>query len=61
MLKPKTYPALMQALEEGARLGYRRAFKHQETPSENQIIENITDACLFSILEWFDLEEAETK
>ena len=57
MMKPKFRVILEQAIEEGVRRGYSRAHKHVENPSEGAIIENIEDAVMSSIYEYFDFEE----
>ena len=56
-MKPKFRVILEQAIEEGVRRGYSRAHKHVENPSEGAIIENIEDAVMSSIYEYFDFEE----
>lgn len=53
-MKPNTYVILQRAVEEGALLGYRRAFKHIENPTEDAIVETITDAIMLSVSEVFD-------
>jgi len=56
-MKPKFRVILEQAIEEGVRRGYHRAFKHVENPTEGAIIEQIEDAVMSSIYEYFDFEE----
>jgi len=56
-MKPKTYVILERAVSEGALLGYRRAFKHVENPSEGAIADAITDAVMLTISEVFDFPE----
>jgi hypothetical protein len=53
-MKPNTYVILQRAVEEGALLGYRRAFKRIENPTEEQIVEALTDAIMLSVSEVFD-------
>ena len=55
-MKPKIYMILSQAVEEGVKRGYRRAFKHVECPSETSIIESIDSAVMSSILEYFTFD-----
>ena len=57
-MKPKFRVILEQAIEEGVRRGYSRAHKHVENPSEGAIIENIEDAVMSSIYEYFDFEDS---
>ena len=47
---------LEQALEEGIRRGYRRAFKHNEDPSEEIICETIEDCVMGSLYEYFTFD-----
>jgi hypothetical protein len=56
-MKPKFREVLQMALEDGIRRGYRRAYKHNDNPTEETIIETIEDCVMGSIYEWFDFEE----
>jgi hypothetical protein len=56
-MKPKFRVILEQAIEEGVRMGYRRAFKHVENPSESTIIEHIEEQVMSSIYEYFTFDE----
>jgi predicted Zn-dependent protease with MMP-like domain len=55
--KPKTWKVLQQAVETGVSYGYRRAFKHTETPTEDEIKQAIEQAVLNEISEWFDIAD----
>lgn len=57
MLVPKSYPIMVQAIEEGVRLGYARAHKHSDSPDEYQVLECISDAVILTMMEWFNIEE----
>lgn len=57
MMKPKVHVILDQAIREGVRLGYSRAHKHVENPTEGAIIERIEDAVMSAIYEYFTFEE----
>ena len=59
-MKPNTYVILERAVEEGARLGYRRAFKHVENPSEEAIVEAIVDGVMLSVSEVFVFSDVST-
>ena len=48
---------LDQAISEGVKIGYRRAFKHNEDPSEEIICETIEDCVMSSLYEYFDFPE----
>jgi len=56
-MKPNTYVILERAVEEGARLGYQRAFKHVENPSEEAIVESIVNGVMISVSEVFEFSE----
>lgn len=42
----RPYPILEQAVEAGARLGYARAFKHNDAPSIESIIDHIVEGVM---------------
>jgi hypothetical protein len=54
-MQPKTHMALDRAIAEGVLIGYRRAFKRVEEPTEMQIVAAIEEAVTTSIYEWFDI------
>ena len=56
-MKPKFRVILEQAIEEGTRRGYRRAFKHNEEPTEEVICETIEDCVMSSLYEYFTFDE----
>ena len=56
-MKPKFRVILEQAIEEGVRMGYRRAFKHIENPTEESICQHIEDQVMSSIYEYFTFDE----
>jgi hypothetical protein len=58
-MKPKFRVILEQAIGEGVRRGYHRAFKHVENPTEGAIIEHVEEAVMSAIYEYFDFEENE--
>jgi hypothetical protein len=58
-MKPKTFVILSQCIEDGIKRGYRRAFKHAESPSEETILSSIGDCVIGSIYEFFTFEEDE--
>lgn len=60
MLKPKVYPILLQAIEEGVLHGYNRAHKHVDKPDEILLVETIVRSTLEAILEWFDIDDTNT-
>ncbi len=56
-MKPKIHVILSQAIEEGTRRGYRRAFKHNEDPSEEVICETIEECVMSAVYEYFTFPE----
>jgi hypothetical protein len=59
-MKPKFRVILEQAIAEGVRYGYSRAHKHIENPTEGAIIEQIEEAVMSSIYEYFDFDDETT-
>ena len=56
-MKPKFRVMLDQAISEGVLRGYRRAYKHNENPTEEAICEQIEDCVMGSLYEYFDFPE----
>lgn len=56
-MKPRMYNILSECIENGVELGYRRAFKHADSPSEDSIIESIHREILNKVCEYFIFEE----
>ena len=56
-MTPKFRVILDQAISEGVLRGYRRAYKHNEAPSEEIICETIEDCVMSSLYEYFDFPE----
>jgi hypothetical protein len=58
-MKPDLYRILSMAVRDGAAIGYRRAYKHDDSPDEDRIIDAIENAVMMQICEWFRFEERE--
>jgi len=58
-MKAKTRVILEKALEQGAERGYRRSFKHTDSPGEDAILNNIHDCIMLEIDTYFNFEESE--
>jgi hypothetical protein len=56
-IKPKTRVILEDAIDRGIERGLRRAYKHTDTPSQHEIIEQIKNAVWGDIHEVFEFEE----
>jgi hypothetical protein len=57
MMKPKIRVILEMAIEAGVRRGYARAHKHVENPAEGAIIDQIEEAVMSEIYEYFTFDE----
>jgi hypothetical protein len=57
----RAYPVLWRAVEEGVQYGWRRAHKHTNTPDENYIEQQIVDAVLHEICEYFYFSDSEVE
>ncbi len=56
-MQPKTHQLIEFAIENGLKLGYRRAHKHDNTPSEDYILNQQLEAIMLEIHNWFDFPE----
>jgi hypothetical protein len=56
-MKPKIRVILEQAIEDGVRRGYHRAFKHIDSPAEQTILDSIEDCVMGQIYEYFTFDE----
>jgi len=59
IMKPKILPLLEMCIENGLAYGYRRAFKHTDNPTEEQITDAIRDSIMHELYEWFDFNNEE--
>lgn len=55
-MNPKFNVILEIAIEQGVKLGYNRAFKHNDNPSEGVIVDTIISQVMDSIYEYFEFE-----
>ena len=53
-MKPKFRSVLELAIEEGVRIGYNRAFKHNPEPHTDSIVDCIVTEIFNSLDTWFD-------
>ena len=56
-MTPKIFPVLEMCIDNGVSLGYSRAFKHNDTPTEVSIKANIYRAIIEELDQWFDMHE----
>jgi hypothetical protein len=59
-MKAKEYNLIVQCIEIGVMLGWNRARKHNENPDPETIRNEIEQAVLNEICEWFNFEEVKT-
>ena len=55
-MRAKEYPVLVDCIERGVVYGMNRAYKHSDTPSPEYINEQIADAVLLEICEYFNFD-----
>lgn len=56
-MNPDVYKILSMAVLDGVSIGVRRAFKHNESPSEEHIIDTVEREVMSQICEWFKFQE----
>lgn len=56
-MRVRAYEVLSRAVEEGTASGWRRAHKHTDTPGEDAIKDQIVQAVLSEVCEYFDFDE----
>lgn len=57
MMTPKFLVILEQAIEEGVKRGFYRSYKHDTNPSEDVVIDNISEQVMSSLYEYFDFND----
>ena len=60
-MTPKFTQLLEKCILDGVVLGHKRAYKHNDSPSESDINQSIVNEVLTEIYEWFDFDEAKLK
>lgn len=58
-MKPNTFRIIQEAVENGVALGYNRAYKHSDAPSEEVMKQQIYEAVMNEICEWFVFDEVQ--
>ena len=56
-MRPKFRVILDQAIEEGVRRGYHKAYKHTDAPTDEAVINTIEDCVMGALYEYFDFED----
>jgi len=52
-MKPREYEVMCMAVETGVAYGWTRANKHNDNPGEGPICDEMTQAVIAEICEWF--------
>jgi hypothetical protein len=60
-MRAKEYEVLSRAVEEGVAYGLMRAHKYTDKPSEQHLSNEVHQAVMGSISEWFEFEPAEVE
>ena len=55
-LRVRAYPVLVEAVEAGVSFGWRRAHKHVDEPTEEEVRDAIADAVVSEVCERFDID-----
>ena len=55
-MTPDTYKVICMAVEDGVAIGVRRAHKYEE-PSQDALIETISQEVINQICEWFKFQD----
>ena len=58
-MKAKARRIIEDAIDRGIERGYRRAFKHTDSPGEDSLFADISDCIMFEIDEYFSFEDDE--
>ena len=56
-MRAKEYNLMLQCIETGVMLGWNRAHKHGDNPDPQHIRDQIEQAVVNEICEWFDFDE----
>ena len=55
-MKPDIYKLIEKCVEDGVARGIHRAYKHNDTPTAEQIEDKVVPAVMHEICEWFEFE-----
>lgn len=56
-MKPQILKLLEKCIENGVSLGYSRAHKHNDAPTEQAVTREITKAIEYELYEWFEFDD----
>lgn len=52
-MEPDTYRLIYMAVQDGINIGIDRAYKHDDEPSRDIVVDHIHNAVMHEIGEWF--------
>ena len=55
-MKPDTYKLIQMCVETGTARGLRRAYKHNDAPTKDQIEYAVSREVMLEVCEWFEFE-----
>jgi hypothetical protein len=55
-MKANEYKVLEEAVDEGVNWGFVKAYKHNQSPSEEEVREAVKAAVMTSVCEWFRID-----
>jgi hypothetical protein len=58
-MKPDTFKVVQMAVRDGIAIGVRRARKHIDNPTDDELIDIIEREVMTQLCEWFRFEEDE--
>lgn len=58
-MKANMYKLIERCVEEGVQYGYTRAHKHTDHPTQEQLEDQIIQAVMNEICEWFEFNQGE--
>lgn len=58
-MKPDTYKLIQMCVEAGAARGLRRAYKHNDAPTAEEIEYAVVKEVMLEVCEWFKFEPGE--
>jgi len=60
-MKPQILKLFEKCIEDGVSLGYSRAYKHNDAPTEQTVTQEITKAIEHELYEWFEFDDGHRK
>lgn len=58
-MKVNEYKLIEKCVEDGSLFGLNRAFKYNDAPTDQEIVDEIVAAVMQELCEWFDFDQHE--